>query len=114
MEEIAYLKKMVKEIKDYPKDEWDKFVAKTDVLLSRIETLDHFDIRDFFFRVQKSSVGNPHFFAVIHPTVEQGEGKESITLRFSMKNLRKMYNELSIYFAERDLLLPRHIPEVII
>lgn len=106
---------MAKEIKGYPKEEWDKFVAKTNTLLSAIEVLDRFDIHDFFFKVRKSHVTNPHFFMMIHPHSDQSEVvKESINLRFSMKNLRKMYNELSIYFAERDLLLPRHVPEVII
>lgn len=65
--------------------------------------------------IKKSHPLIPHFFMRIHPESDSNEEKKDlITLRFDMKNLRKLYNELTIYFAERDLLLPRHEPAVII
>ena len=72
-------------------------------------------IDDFYMEIRKSHAGNPHFFMKVTPQYDDVMIEpKTINLRFDMKNLRKLYNELTIYFAERDLLLPRHIPEVII
>lgn len=70
---------------------------------------------DFFLSIQKSHPASDTFYLTAEPYDDDPlEGTKSVRLKFSTKNLRKLYNELTIYFAERDLLLPREAGHVII